>query len=297
MGFTLGSKEPHAPTLMVVGGIHGLEKIGAEVTLAFQQHLIGRYAWDLSLQRDLQRIRLAFFPAVNPMGILNHTRCNPNGVDLMRNAPVESNEASHWVGGQTLSRHLPWYRGPGPYSVENLEPELRALHDFVLAYSSKSTFTLILDCHSGFGLQDQLWFPYAHTKKIYPEIRQIVALKQLLDESLPHHVYRFEPQSRHYCTHGDLWDYLLLNWGKDQTLIPLTLEMGSWTWLKKNPWQALSFQGPFNPIKPHRHRRILRRHLPLFQWLQNATLSHENWLHNLPKETQLQQWIQHWYQD
>ena len=54
--------------------------------------------------------------------------------------------------------------------------------------------------------------------------------------------------------------------------------MGSWTWVRKNPLQGLSALGRFNPMKPHRLRRTLRRHLPLLDFLFHAAASHAAWL-------------------
>lgn len=59
--------------------------------------------------------------------------------------------------------------------------------------------------------------------------------------------------------------------------MPLTLEMGSWSWVRKNPSQMLSVLGPFNPVVPHRVRRTLRRHLPLFDFLYRAVASPAAW--------------------
>jgi hypothetical protein len=60
-------------------------------------------------------------------------------------------------------------------------------------------------------------------------------------------------------------------------LLPLTLEMGSWTWVRKNPLQAATSLGRFNPVKPHRRRRTLRRHLPLLDFLFRAARSSHLW--------------------
>jgi hypothetical protein len=105
-------------------------------------------------------------------------------------------------------------------------------------------------------------------------------LNQLLDHTLPHHPYRMEPQARTYTVHGDLWDYLYdqhAEQGKGGTFLPLTLEMGSWLWVKKNPRQVFNVLGAFNPIKPHRRRRILRRHLLLFDFLRRAVAAPASW--------------------
>lgn len=300
LGFSLGNPSPQAPTLGIIGGIHGLERIGCEVALALQQQLLARAQWDEALQEQLSKIRLYFFPVVNPSGVIHHTRCNPNGVDLMRNAPVESAQASLLVGGHHHSRHLPWFRGNPPHTESTMEPELKSLFDFVQGNIQQSPCSILLDLHSGFGLHDQLWFPFAYTRSPFPDLTKIIALKTLLDSTLPHHVYQFEPQAKHYCTHGDLWDYLLIKKHEaphrsEQTFLPITLEMGSWSWVKKNPLQLFSFLGPFNPIKPHRKRRILRRHIPLVDFMMSAVQSHPKWTQRLISAQEQSHYLNLWY--
>ena len=60
--------------------------------------------------------------------------------------------------------------------------------------------------------------------------------------------------------------------------LPLTLEMGSWLWVKKNPRQLFSRHGLFNPHLPHREQRVLRRHLPLLDFMLRAAAGHASWL-------------------
>ncbi len=57
----------------------------------------------------------------------------------------------------------------------------------------------------------------------------------------------------------------------------MTLEMGSWAWVRKNPRQLGSRLGIFNPIKRHRLERTLRRHLPLLDLLFHAVASADAW--------------------
>ena len=96
----------------------------------------------------------------------------------------------------------------------------------------------------------------------------------------PHQEYLFEPQAKHYLVHGDLWDYLYLeSLERGNIFLPLTLEMGSWRWVRKNPLQIRQLLGLFHPMKPHRHRRVLRSHLILLDFLLHATLSYQNWIH------------------
>ncbi|MEY4767272.1 MAG: hypothetical protein RI907_3945 [Pseudomonadota bacterium] len=285
---SLGNPEPTAPTLGLFGGVHGLERIGTEVVLSFLSALVHRLKWDDSLHAQLDTMRLVFMPVVNPGGLWLGTRANPHGVDLMRNAPVEATEpVPLLVGGQRLSAALPWFRGP---AGQPMQPEAQALCEVVQAQLLGSEFALALDCHSGFGVQDRLWFPYAHTSQPPPNLAELHALHRLLDQSHPHHHYIFEPQSAQYLTHGDLWDHLYRLSLPDTTgspgggscFLPLTLEMGSWLWVKKNPRQLFNRHGIFNPLIEHRHRRVLRRHLPLLEFLMRAAASHARWM---PPET------------
>ena len=81
-------------------------------------------------------------------------------------------------------------------------------------------------------------------------------------------LYQFEPQWHQYTTHGDFWDWQVM---KNQDngkhcFLPLTLELGSWLWVKKNPLQLLQFNQLFHPIKPHRVKRVQRRHSTLLDY-------------------------------
>ncbi len=58
----------------------------------------------------------------------------------------------------------------------------------------------------------------------------------------------------------------------------MTLELGSWLWIRKNPRQIFSRHGIFNPIKAHRIKRVLRRHADLLDFLARAAYSAPQWL-------------------
>jgi hypothetical protein len=273
------------PILILVGGVHGLERIGTQVVLAYATGFCRRLAWDDVAGALLERARLALVPLVNPAGMARRTRANPRGVDLMRNAP---DHPEGWgtplIGGQRLSPRLPWYRGRADHGME---PEARALVDFVEREAFSAELALVLDVHSGFGLVDRLWFPYARTRRPLPHLAELYALHRLLDDTLPHHVYRMEPQAQTYTVQGDLWDHVYDRRSASAApgaLLPLTLEMGSWMWLKKNPRQGLSLLGSFNPIVPHRLRRTLRRHLLLIDFLHRAAAAHRAWAAPGPDE-------------
>ena len=274
----LGSESPTCPLLVLVGGVHGLERIGAAVVIAFLRHLVGRLAWDDSLHHLLCRLRILAVPLANPGGIAAGTRANPAGVDLMRNAPVDADAPVPFlVGGQRWSSTLPWYRGADDAPMQ---PEARALLDAVRERAGRRDFVLVVDCHSGFGLSDRLWFPYAHTRRPFPWLAEAWRLQQVLRLTHEHHRYVVEPQCRQYLAHGDLWDHLTLGQAQrrpDQVFLALTLEMGSWLWVKKNPRQLFSRHGLFNPLIRHRQERVLRRHVGLLDFLARATASRERW--------------------
>lgn len=278
--FIFGPDAPELPTVAIIGGVHGLERIGTNLALAYLKTICGLQSWDQSLRFLLRHCRLVFVPLVNPAGMYAGTRCNANGVDLMRNAPLDA-EARHrlpLVGGQRWSRHLPWYRGELHAAME---VEAQALLHIIRRELFPSPFALALDLHSGFGVIDRLWFPFAYSHRVIDNLPAMHALKRRLDQSLPNHVYAVEPQSRQYVTHGDLWDYLYLEQRRlfpAHTFLPLTLEMGSWLWVKKNPRQLLSPLGLFNPVLPHRRQRTLRRHHALLDFLLRAAASYRHWL-------------------
>ncbi len=275
---TLGNPDPALPAIGYFGGVHGLERIGTRVLLVYLRGLLNRLKWDPLLHRQLDMLRMVFVPLVNPGGMLLNTRCNPAGVDLMRNAPLDALErVPFMLGGQRYSANLPWYRGA---AGAPMQPESQLLGEVVDAELAPRRFSLALDCHSGFGARDRVWFPYAHTVKPFPHMPEVHALKVLFEQTYPSHDYLIEPQSRQYLTHGDLWDHFYLRaqaGGSERVFLPLTLEMGSWLWVKKNPAQLFFRHGLFNPRPGHRLHRVLRRHLLWFDFLARAACGWENW--------------------
>jgi len=305
---TLGTFVAGRPTLLITAGIHGLERIGTDVVLAFMETLFSRCRWDPLAQHIRSNLNLVFAPLMNPGGMVLNTRANPNGVDLMRNAPIAAElKPPLFLGGQRFSKHLPWYCGQAQAAME---PESQVLQNVVERCNRLSPFTLSIDCHSGFGFRDRIWFPYAYRRRPMAAIDKLYALKRLLDKTYPNHHYAFEPQALSYTAHGDLWDYLYKRHkhyhrarqqvtGKTATqalFIPLTLEMGSWNWIKKRPLQLFSAEGLFNPIVPHRHSRVLRRHIMLFDFLCSAAIGHKQWLPTAVEQTELAAAAKsHWY--
>ncbi|CAN5471936.1 M14 family metallopeptidase [soil metagenome] len=273
--YLLGSAKPDAPVVGFFGGVHGLERIGAEVVIAFLRSLAMRLRWDDTLHRQLDSMRFVFVPLVNPGGLMLGTRANPNGVDLMRNSPVEAADPVPWfVGGQRVSASLPWYRGKAGAPMQT---ESTALCQLVEDELLSRPFSVAVDCHSGFGSIDRVWFPFAHTTRPIEHLPELHALFETMDETLLHHRYVVEPQSHQYLAHGDLWDHLYLRAAAGSVFLPLTLEMGSWLWVRKNPRQLFSRHGLFNPMILHRQQRVLRRHIGWLDFITRAVCSHARW--------------------
>jgi hypothetical protein len=196
----------------------------------------------------------------------------------MRNAPVNSIEGVPFgVGGQRMSPRLPWYRGQ---TGAPMESESLAVCTVVQQELLCRPFSMTVDCHSGFGVRDRLWFPYAHTREPVHHLAEMHALHEIFRQTHSQHQYVFEPQSLQYLTHGDLWDYLYLQsrLASERVFLPLTLEMGSWLWIKKNPRQLFSRQGIFHPLIEHRQQRVLRRHMALLDFLSRAACSAQSWM-------------------
>jgi hypothetical protein len=293
---TMGNPSPDVPGVGYFGGVHGLERIGAEVVIAYLHSLVMRLQWDSTLHRQLETVRLVFIPIVNPGGMALGTRANPNGVDLMRNAPVDANDPVPWmVGGQRISAGLPWYRGK---QGKAMEIENQAVSDVVTSELLTRDFSVSVDCHSGFGARDRIWFPYAHKRAPISHLAEMQALKNIFVQSNNHHRYVIEPQSLQYLAHGDLWDHLYLQscTMSQRVFLPLTLEMGSWLWVKKNPRQLFSRHGIFNPLIEHRQQRVLRQHQLLLDFLSRAACGHRLWLPTLEtRALHHAQALQDWY--
>ncbi len=278
--FEVGSSDKHVPVFGLFGGVHGLERVGTHVVLAYLESLFAQAQWDRDLESRFNSCRLVSIPLINPAGMYFGQRSNLNGVDLMRNSPIEAKgETPFLLGGHRYGPQLPWFRGS---EGKEMEIEARVLVEYVREQCFDAPAALTLDVHSGFGMKDRLWYPYAKTTEDFPRIAEVERLKRLLDQSYPNHIYAVESQSLSYTTHGDLWDYLFdthaeANLNNKNVFIPWTLEIGSWLWIRKNPIQLFSALGPFNPVKVHRHRRTMRRHLPLLDFFIRAAKHHTAW--------------------
>lgn len=275
--FSMGSTDPESPVVFITGGVHGIERIGAQLAWSLLKTTLDRLLWDESLRLLFTKIRLVVVPLLNPFGYENYRRSNKNGVDLMRNSPINATEKVPFLlGGHRYTSKLSWYRG----QENKLELENEALASIFKTEAELSACVIAVDFHSGFGMKDRLWFPFSYTKKPFDNLAEMHALSHLFEQTHPYHIYQIEPQSEGYLLNGDMWDYLYLEFIKNNkkgVFLPITLEMGSWSWVRKNPLQLLSRQGVFNPIKEHRIKRTYRRHTLLFDFLLKAAYSNKIW--------------------
>ena len=276
---TLGSTAPEARVLGLFGGVHGLERIGAETVLTWLEILAAHLSWDRTLQGLLEDVRVVAIPMVNPFGLARGTRSNARGVDLMRNAPVDARgPVPFLLGGHRLGPWLPWFRGE---TARGLEPESVALIDFVKEHVFAAPVALTLDVHSGFGRRDRLWYPYAKQRGGYPREPEALRFAALLDSTHPDNRYRVEPQSDSYTTHGDLWDHLFdlhgAEFGNRRLFMPWTLELGSWSWAIRSP-RLPSPELLFNPPTAHHRRRTVRKHYALLDFFLRAVKSPGGWI-------------------
>ena len=276
--FVIGSTDKSAPTLGLFGGVHGLERVGTHVLLGFLKSFFIQLEWDKGLQESLKHYRIVAIPLINPVGMKYHKRSNGNGVDLMRNSPVEAQSGKFYqiYRGHKISNKLPWFRG-----TSGLEKEFLAVEAFVKKEMFSAKISMSVDFHSGFGLKDRLWFPYAKSNAPFLFKDIVERAVDLYEKTHPHHIYKIEQQSDSYTTHGDMWDYMFEESRRlhpDHIFIPWTLEMGSWSWLKKNPMQIFSRQGFFNPVVEHRFQRTMRRHYILIEFITRLMQNTPRWV-------------------
>ena len=286
VSITVGDLSRADKVLLVTGGVHGVERIGTQVILSWLSSLLERLQWDQrSPQQFADDIALVVVPMVNPGGMALNQRSNPQGVDINRHSPINARDRVPWlVGGHRLSPKLPWYRG----ALDGARAtEFQVLDNIISRCTEGGRPVFALDIHSGFGMQDYLWIPYAYRHQPIEDISHYVALKRLWERTYPHHTYRFEPQSLHYLSHGDIWDYFYRRAREQgQYLLPLTLEMGSWRWVKKRPLALFRFTHWFHPVMPHRHSRVLRGHLVWLDFMLSACRNSDAWL---PKGRKVEQ--------
>lgn len=66
--YSMGSDDPDVPAFGLFGGVHGVERIGTEVVLAYMRSLVEGLLWSPALQEQLKKLHIIFMPMVNPGG-------------------------------------------------------------------------------------------------------------------------------------------------------------------------------------------------------------------------------------
>ena len=243
----------------LVAGVHGLETIGIRVLLDFLESIFDEPNRDVSQALLDGDIGIVSIPILNPGGVALKSRANPAGVDLMRNSGKDGDTALPFFGGHRMSSKLPYFRG------KSLQPESRALFRFCLerfSQARKGTILPVLDVHSGFGMKDSVWWPYAGKKTPSADHYLFERLSRILHTEGDGITY--EPQTQAYTVHGDLWDRLYDDYRRSKKpakLLPFTLEIGTWSDVKRNPGRLLSKRGLFNP-PPEQKALMIQRYRP-----------------------------------
>lgn len=245
----------------LIAGVHGLETIGIRILLDFLEYITDPDSEGFMHEIRKGQVGIVAIPIVNPGGVALKRRSNPAGVDLMRNSGIKADKVVPFFGGQSLSRRLPYYRGIG------LEPESRTLHRvlFEKFYKIKNRVLPVLDIHSGFGRKDSIWWPYAKTAAPCADHTMIYNITNFLRLNCHHDNFEYSAQGVVYNAHGDLWDMFYDHYLKyhsshykrwNSHLLPLTLELGTWAHLRKNPGRIFNKRNIFNPPREKKAETI-----------------------------------------
>ncbi len=277
-GLQIGPNDKNLPVMGLFGGVHGLEKIGTHVIVNYLNSLANKINWNIALTKNLETLRVVSIPIVNPGGMYLRNRSNPNGVDLMRNAPVDAEMGkAFWPAGQTLSPKIPWYRG----NPQDMELENKVLFDFVSKNLYPAPFSMALDIHSGFGWQDRMWYPYGKTMRPFDDEALARKIARYFKVSHPFHNYKFEKQSDSYMIHGDMWDHMYDSFKKlnyNSKFLPWTLEIGSWSWLLSRPHRIFNAAGLFHTDDSSKYAYVMRKHWGLLDFFKDMTIHHKAWV-------------------
>jgi len=282
------------PPWVIFGGVHGLERIGAEVVLAYLHNLVMRLQWDSGLHRQLETVRLVFMPIVNSgrhgaRHARQSERCRPDA----QRAGAGHRTRAVFGGGQRISAGLPWYRG---VKDKPMELENQAVCEVVTAELLSRDFSLSVDCILVWQPRPPLVPLCAQACDDCPSGRD-AAFKNILSSRTATTLCDRAAKPAVSGPRRPV-DHLYLQACEQpqRVFLPLTLEMGSWLWVKKNPRQLFSRHGMFNPLIEHRQQRVLRQHLLLLDFLVARGLWPPLWLPTPENRAQHHaQALQDWY--
>ena len=267
----------------LIAGVHGLETIGIRVLLDFLEFVLEDGASPILKDLKKGEFGIVCIPILNPGGVAMKRRSNPRGVDLMRNSGLKAEDAPFFFGGQNFSNKLPYYQG------KTLEAESRVLYRFAKEYFFQPDKSIIpvLDIHSGFGMTDHIWWPYAKSQEKCPDDALYMKLAQYLKEEKNHQSYKFGPQSETYTINGDLWDRLYEKYRKEKAdadqnwkarFLPVTLEIGTWSDITGDPLKIFRKRGIFNPSRDNKHDIIMKHRHFLSDLVRLASSRLKDWV-------------------
>ena len=258
---TLGTTAADAPAVGFFGGVHGLERIGAEVVIAYLRSLVMRLPGTSCCTGSSRRCASCSCRWSIRAALWRGTRANPNGVDLMRNAPVDATRARA-LPDRRPAHQRARCRGTAAPPARRWSARAQALCRVVEdraagrgRSASRSTATRASACATASGSRTRT--PRGRSSTC----RRCTRCARSSTRRLLHHRYvRRAAEPPVPGARRPVGPPLprACRAPARRVFLPLTLEMGSWLWVKKNPRQLFSRHGIFNPLIEHRQQRVLR---------------------------------------
>ena len=243
-----GAADPTLAALLVTGGVHGLERIGTTSRSRFSRRSSRASSGTRCCTSCSRACASSSCRCVNPVGMARGSRANGSGVDLMRNAPAASLRwhaarrrpallvAAALVHGRRRARWSP-----------NRRPCVRLVERELFASP------LAIAARPALGLRPHrsaLVSVRAHARAAARSRPRSTRSSALLDDDAAEprlsRSSRPRASTRSAATSGTT-STIAGAARAAASLISLTLEMGSWSWVRKNPLQGLSSARPVQP--------------------------------------------------
>ncbi|MBT3704995.1 DUF2817 domain-containing protein [Candidatus Peregrinibacteria bacterium] len=243
-------KSPKKPTLVITANIHGIEKISSLVALDFCKKMVKL--------GQKSPVNFVCIPCLNPFGLAHKTRCNGNGVDLMRNSPLRTKKKTFFFGGQNWSNRLPYFQG------EKLEKENEIwLKLMKKIWKSTKGPVFHIDIHSGFGWKTSIWPPHTRSfktkrnKQLFLPFKKMAAQNGMKYSDIPYNIS------------GDMLDHLYELSPRNRAAAA-TMEIGTWKWIYTMPWRIGLASNWFNPPEKIL-KKVVREHSKALMTLVNQS--------------------------